>query len=96
LFDFANHLGWALADADAAAVVGGQADAFVEGVGVAVGDASCGKRLDDDGDGDLDGLAVFEGWELEERVVLDVMLEGGFVAEEVVGPEELLVEVAED
>jgi hypothetical protein len=55
-----------------------------------------GERIDYDGDGDLDGLAVFEGGEFEEGVVLDVMLEDGLVAVEVVGPVEFVVEVAED
>jgi len=95
LLYFSDHLGWSAADVDATAVVGCESDAFEESVGVAVGDALCGESLDHDGDSDLDGLAVFEGGQLEEWLVGDVMLEGGFVAEEVVGPEELAVEVAE-
>jgi hypothetical protein len=70
-FDFADHLGGAEAYVDSAAVVGGEADAFEEGVGSALGDASGGEGVDDGGDGDLDGLAVFEGGEFEERVVGD-------------------------
>jgi hypothetical protein len=93
--DLADHSAGSADGADAAGVVAGEADAFEEGVGVSVGDASGGEGVDDDGDGDLDGGGVLEGRELEEGVVADDA-EVGLVAVEVVRAVEAAVEVAED
>ena len=95
--DFANHLLGAAEDAQSASVRGGEAQTFVESVGALLGDASGGERVDDGGDGNLDGLAVLHGGELEEGIVGDEAgLEVGLVAVEVVAAVEAAVEVAED
>jgi len=94
--DFANHLGGAPADAHALAVGRGEAKAFEESIGTPFVDAAGGERVDDAGDGNLDGLAVFECREFEEWVAGDECgLEGDFVTVYVVTAVEAAVEVTE-
>jgi hypothetical protein len=70
-------------------VDGGELEAVEEGGGATGLQVSGGEGVDDDGEGDLDGFAVFEGGEL------DVLAgEGGGVAEAAVALVEAVVEVA--
>ncbi len=94
--DFADHLGGAASDAHALAVGGGEAKAFEESIGAPFVDAAGGERVDDAGDGNLDGLAVLQRGEIEERVAGDKRgPQGDFVTEDVVAAVEAAVEVTE-
>jgi hypothetical protein len=79
-FDFGDHFGGVFADAYATAVVGGEAESFEDGVGVAVGDASGDEGIDGAGDGDLDGFAILERGKAEEWRMGDEPREGDLVA----------------
>ncbi|MDP9051293.1 MAG: hypothetical protein M3O31_11335 [Acidobacteriota bacterium] len=93
LFDLGDHVGGVVADAKAATVVGGEAESFEEGVGLTVGEASGSEGVDDGGDCDLDGGAVLECRQLKRDAGDEA--EGGFVAVNVVGAGEAVVEVTE-
>ena len=83
-------------DAEAMDVDGGDADAAEQGVGTLFGDAVGGQGVDDEGDGELDGSAVFQRRQCQElgRGEVDG-LEVDAVAIELVGVVEAVVEVAE-
>ena len=95
--DFANHLGGAAPDAHALAVARGESQALEQGVGAPLVDAAGGERVDDAGDGNLDGLAVFECGEIEEWVAGDEFrLQGDLLTVDVVAAVEAAMEVTED
>jgi hypothetical protein len=95
--DVADNLGGAADDAEAASVAGGELEPVEEYGGVLAVNAAGGERVDDAGDGELDGLAIFHGGKFEEERVLHLGgLEVDLVAVEVVTAVEAVVEVAED
>jgi hypothetical protein len=83
-----------VADANAAAIIGGEAKSVEDGVGVLVRDAAGDERVDGRGDGDLDGSRIFQRGEVEERFVRDEAGDGDFVAVEIVGAVEAAVKEA--
>ena len=94
--DFADELGGAADDAQAAGVGGGELEAVEERVGLLAVDVAAGQRVDDAGDGELGGLAVLDGGELDHRVVMDAFgMEVDLVAVDVVAAVQATVEVAE-
>jgi hypothetical protein len=82
--------------AEAAAVGGGEVESVDEGVGALLGDDVGGQRVDDDGDGDLDGGGVFEFGQGEGAAVGGTVgVEVALSAVGVVGAVEPAVEVTE-
>lgn len=98
LANLADELGGAADDMQSAGVGGGELEAVEERVGVLAVDTAGGKRVNDSGDRQLCGLAVLDGWELEDEGMIHHFggLEIGLVAIEVVAAVEAIVEVAED
>jgi hypothetical protein len=95
--DFADHLGGAAADAHALAVGRGESEALEQGVGAPLVDAAGGERVDDTGDGNLDGLAVLKCGEIKEWVAGDEFgLQGDLVTVNVVAAVQAAVKVTED
>jgi hypothetical protein len=79
---------------EASSVAGGELEAVEQG-GSSLGvEVSGGEGVDDDGESNLDGLAVFEGGELDVLAGDEVAAGGGGVTEAAVALVEAVVEVA--
>jgi hypothetical protein len=95
--EVADEAGGFADTAAAGGVGGGEVEALVEGVGALLGDEAGGQRVDNGGDGDLDGVGVFERGKREGDAVGDAAgMEVDLVAVGVVAVLEVAVEVAED
>ena len=62
---FGEYVGWVGRDVEAGGVVAGKLEAVEESGGAADFELAGGEGVDDDGERGLDGVAVFEGGELE-------------------------------
>jgi hypothetical protein len=79
---------------DAGGVGGGELEAVEQGGSASGVEVAGSKGIDDDGESDLDGLAVFEGGELNMLTGNEVAACGSGVAEAAVALMEAVVEVA--
>ena len=79
---------------DGGGVRAGELEAVEDGGGAAGVELAGGEGVDDDGEGDLDGLAVFEGGELDVLAGHEVSAGGFGVAKALVAAVEVLVEEA--
>ncbi len=93
-FDGADGVGGIGFGVEAAGVVAGELEAVEQGGGALDVEIAAGERVDDDGEGDLDGLAVFEGGELDVLAGDEVAVGGLGGAEGGVALVEAVVEVA--
>ena len=93
-FEGADDVGGVGLELEAGGVHAGELEAVEEGGGAFGLEVSGGQGVDDDGEGDLDGLAVFEGGELDVLAGDEVAAGGGGVAEAGVALVETGVEVA--
>jgi len=95
--DFSDDGLWFGDGVQVAGVGGGELQAVEQGSGVLEVDLVGGERVDDFGDGDLDGDAVFEGAEVEDgSLALEVGAGDDGVAVDTVAVVQAAVEVAED
>ena len=89
--DYVGGVGFGV---EAGGVHGGELEAVEEGGGALGFDVAGGEGVDDDGEGDLDGLAVFEGGELDVLAGDEIAAGSVGVAEAGVAAVEAGVEVA--
>ncbi len=93
-FDGADDVGREGFGVEAAGVVAGELEAVEESSGSLDVELSGGEGVDDDGEGDLDGFAVFEGGEFDVLAGDEVAAGGRSGAEGAVALVEAVVEVA--
>jgi hypothetical protein len=93
-FDGADGVGGVGFGVEASGVVAGELEAVEQGGGSLDVELAGGEGVDDDGESNLDGFAVFEGGELEVLAGDEVAASGGGVAEGGVALVEAVVEVA--
>jgi len=92
----ADDFGGVGSGVEAGGVVGGQLQAVEESGGAAGVEIAGGEGVDDDREGDLNGLAILEGVELDVLAGDEVAAGGVVVAEALVALVETGVEVAPD
>jgi len=93
-FDGADGVGGVGFGVEAAGVVAGELEAVEQGGGAFDVELSGGEGVDDDGEGDLDGLAVLEGGELDVLAGDEVAAGGGSGTEGGVALVQAVVEIA--
>ena len=93
-FDDADDVGCVGPGLEAGGVVAGELEAVEQGGGALDVELPGGEGVDDDGEGDLDGFAVFEDVELDVLAGDEVATGGGGGAEGGVALVEAVVEVA--
>jgi hypothetical protein len=95
-FDGADLIGGVGVVVEASGVVAGDLEAVEQGCSSFGVKLAGSEAVDDDGEGDLDGFAVFEGGEFDVLAGDEVVAGSGGVAEAAVSLVEAVVEVAVD
>ena len=93
-FDGADDVGCEGSGLEAASILGGELEPVEQGGGAPGIKLSGCERVDDDGEGDLDGFAILEGGEFDVLAGDEVAAGGGGGTEGVVSLMEVMVEVA--